>query len=74
MFPRTIDRSLARAIAYKRMATGTLGIVAGCGLVVLHFAQTRPVSPLLVLALCIFWAGGIWTLRDGLRLRRELRA
>jgi hypothetical protein len=70
--PKTVDRSIAKAIAYKRIVTGTLALAAGvfvAGAVVSH--GSAPI-PLLGLALGIFFIGGAWTLRDGLRLRREL--
>jgi hypothetical protein len=61
-------------IATKRIVTGSLGLVAGVvlsGLAVSHGG--RP-PPSMGLALLIFFVGGAWTLRDGLRLRRELRS
>jgi hypothetical protein len=69
---RTVDRSTARLIAYKRLVTGSMSVVAGfitIGVVVL---QERPFRPMVALALALFFGGGAWTLRDGLRLRREL--
>lgn len=59
-------------IAGKRIITGTLGLVAGVVLLVLAVSHGGMPTPALGLALVIFWAGGAWTLRDGLRLRREL--
>jgi hypothetical protein len=68
-----VDRRLAQAIAYKRIVTGTAALVGGVvmiGLGMTHGGAT----PLIVLAVAIFFGGGGWALRDGLRLRRELRA
>jgi hypothetical protein len=72
MLPAKVDRSLARAIAYKRIFTGTAALVGGVvmiGLGMTHAGST----PLVALAVLIFFGGGAWALRDGLRLRRELR-
>lgn len=71
--PRTVDRSIARMVAMKRMVTGTLSIAVGIGLIVVVAVQHHAVTAPVLLALTIFFAGGGWTLRDGLRLRRELR-
>ncbi len=68
-----VDRSFARLIAYKRMMTGSLSLGAAVVLsiaVVIHGGA--PPLPYAI-AMVIFVGGGIWTLRDGLRLRRELR-
>jgi hypothetical protein len=69
--PRTIDRSIARMIATKRIITGSLALAAGVGLAIVAASHGAP-TPALGLALLIFFGGGGWTLRDGLRLRREL--
>lgn len=71
--PRMVDRSIARMIAIKRIVTGSLAIAAGVAFSAVTVVQGRPVTPLLVVALLIFFTGGAWTLRDGIRLRRELR-
>ena len=70
--PRTVDRSIAKMIAYKRISTGFLALLAGVGLTIAAFAHGGPPTPALGLALVIFFGGGVWTLRDGLRVRREL--
>ena len=70
--PRTVDRSIAKMIAYKRISTGVLALLAGIGLVISAVIHGSPPTPALGLALLIFFAGGVWTLRDGLRVRREL--
>ena len=72
--PRTVDRSIAKMIAMKRIVTGSLALCAGVGLLIAAFVHGGAPTPGLGLALLIFFAGGGWTLRDGLRLRKELRA
>jgi hypothetical protein len=69
---RTVDRSIAKMIAYKRLVTGTLAITAGVVTTVVGMTSGRSMTPPLFLALLIFFGGGAWALRDGLRLRREL--
>ena len=69
--PATVDRRLAQAIAYKRIITGTAAIAGGVAIFVLALAHGGA-TPLVALALTIFFAGGGWALRDGLRLRRDL--
>jgi len=69
---RYVDRSFAKMIAYKRILTGTLGILASVLVTVIAFMQTRPFSLMFALAVFIFAGGGAWALRDGLRLLREL--
>jgi UDP-N-acetylmuramyl pentapeptide phosphotransferase/UDP-N-acetylglucosamine-1-phosphate transferase len=69
---RMVDRSMAKMIALKRMATGSLALGAGVAMIVVVAVQQRPLSPLILLALALFFGGGAWTLRDGVRLRREL--
>ncbi len=68
---RTVDRSFARLIALKRMTTGTLSLASGIGLSVALAVHGSP-PPIAAIALAILFGGGAWTLRDGLRLRREL--
>lgn len=72
LMPRTVDRSLARMIATKRLITGSLALVAGVVLVAITVAHGGAPPPQLYFALVIFFGGGAWALRDGLRLRREL--
>ncbi len=69
---RTVDRSFARMVAFKRIITGSLSILCGIGLIggLVYHGNPPPISGL---ALLIFFGGGAWTLRDGLRLRRELQ-
>ena len=70
--PRTVDRSIARMIATKRIITGCLALCAGVGLSIAALLHGGAPTPGLGLALLIFFAGGGWTLRDGLRLRKAL--
>ncbi len=69
---RPVDRSIAKMITYKRLITGTLGMTAGCITTYVGLTSGRAMTPQLFLALVIFFGGGAWTLRDGLRLKREL--
>lgn len=71
--PRTVDRSIAKMVAYKRISTGVLALLAGVGLIIAAAVHGGPPTPALGLALLIFFGGGGWTLRDGLRLRRDLQ-
>jgi len=73
MAGRTVDRSLAKMIAYKRLVTGSLALAAGVGLTIAAAMRGGSPTPTLALALLLFFGGGAWTLRDGLRLRQELR-
>ena len=74
--PRTVDRRIAVAIAYKRIFTGTLALVFGAAvtaIVLTHGgSETSATLVLATVALAIFFGGGAWALRDGVRLRREL--
>ncbi|CAN5925430.1 hypothetical protein BH11MYX4_BH11MYX4_66010 [soil metagenome] len=74
LMPRTVDRSIARMIATKRIITGSLSLAAGLGLTAYAIDHGGAPTAGLGLALLIFFAGGTWTLRDGLRLRRELKS
>jgi hypothetical protein len=71
----TVDRSFVRFVALKRIFTGLLALVFGVGIVLIALRPDHPNVPnvALVLVLAIFFGGGLWTLRDGIRLRRELR-
>ena len=68
---RTVDRKFARMVALKRIITGSASIACGVALIVALLLKGNP-PPIAGLALLIFFGGGAWTLRDGLRLRREL--
>jgi hypothetical protein len=69
---RTVDRSFAKMVAYKRLITGSLAISAGIGLIAFAVTRQLPMALPFYGALAIFFGGGAWALRDGLRLRREL--
>lgn len=60
-------------VAFKRIFTGSLSIACGVGLIVALILHSGSTPPIAGLALLIFFAGGAWTLRDGLRLRREIQ-
>ncbi len=68
---RTVDRSLAKVVAFKRIITGSASIACGVALIIALVVKGNP-PPIAAVALLIFFGGGVWTLRDGLRLRREL--
>lgn len=72
MPPRTVDRGLARLVALKRIMTGATALVAGLVCVVIGIRHGSAPPPQLLLAVTIFFGGGAWALRDGLRLKREL--
>ena len=70
--PATVDRAFAKMVCFKRIVTGTLSIAAGIGLIV-ALVDHGSAPPVAGLALLLLIGGGGWTLRDGLRLRRELQ-
>ena len=70
--PRTVDRSIVRMVAMKRIATGCSSLIAGAVMIYLVTQHGGGPTPLLGLAILLLWGGGAWTLRDGLRLRRQL--
>jgi hypothetical protein len=71
--PKTVDRSIVRMVAMKRIATGCSGLIAGAVMIYLTVEHGGGPTPLLGLGILLLWGGGAWTLRDGLRLRRDLR-
>lgn len=71
--PARVDRSIAKMIAYKRIVTGAISLVLAVVMVAIGVAKHNT-PPMLGLAVAIFLAGGGWTLRDGIRLKRELSA
>lgn len=70
--PATVDRSFAKLVAMKRIFTGSVSLAAGVAFAVALVWHGRPPA-IAAAGLLIFFGGGAWTLRDGLRLRRELR-
>jgi hypothetical protein len=71
--PKTVDKSIVRMVATKRIATGSSSIIAGAVMIYLTIAHGSGPSPLLAFALLFLWGGGAWSLRDGLRLRAQLK-
>lgn len=70
--PATVDRAFAKMVCFKRIVTGSLSIASGIVLIV-ALIEHGSAPPLAALALLILLGGGVWTLRDGLRLRRDLQ-
>ncbi len=70
--PKTVDKSIARMVAMKRIGTGCASLIAGGVLIYVTIAHGGAPTPLMGLGLLLLWGGGAWTLRDGLRLRRQL--
>ncbi len=68
---RPIDFPTARLIAWKRIVTGSLSIATGIAFLIALAIHGSP-PPIAGIAVLIFFGGGAWTLRDGLRLRREV--
>ena len=68
-----VDRSFARVVAYKRLLTGTLSLVGGGVVTALAVMHGGTPTPLVPLALLVFFGGGAWALSDGVRVLRELR-
>jgi hypothetical protein len=69
---RLVEPSVVKMVAFKRIVTGSMSLAAGVVLVMLAHQRGAGPTPMLGVALLLFWGGGAWTLRDGLRLRREL--
>ncbi len=68
-----VDRSFMKMVCIKRIVTGSVSIAAGVALIIALIAHGSP-PPVAGIGLLIFFGGGAWTLRDGLRMRRELSA
>ena len=68
----TVDRAFMKMVCLKRIVTGSLSIACGVALIIALAYHGNP-PPIAGLALLIFFGGGAWTLRDGLRMRRDLR-
>jgi hypothetical protein len=74
--PRMVDRSIVRMIATKRIATGIVSITAGTLALIYVAVRSIDISNIKLLGvafLAISFGGGSWSLRDGLRLNRELK-
>ena len=63
LMPRTVDRSLARMIATKRLVTGSLALVAGVVLIGIAIAHGGAPPPQLYFALVVFFVGQALTRR-----------
>jgi hypothetical protein len=70
--PKTVDKSIARMVAMKRIATGSMSLAAGGVMFYVTLEHGTGMTPLIGVALLLLWGGGAWTLRDGLRLRKAL--
>jgi uncharacterized membrane protein len=73
---KTIDRAFVRLIATKRIVTGILSLLFGFAALLWVLARQGQVGEakfMLAVFFAITFGGGVWTLRDGLRLRAELR-
>lgn len=68
-----IDRKFARLIAYKRLMTASLSLAAAVVLAVATVIHGGAPPLPFALAMALFVGGGVWTLRTGLRLLRDLR-
>ncbi|MBP9113571.1 MAG: hypothetical protein KBF88_12235 [Polyangiaceae bacterium] len=68
-----IDPKFASLVAWKRVVTGSLGLLFAAGLVWLSSSDPFYRTPKLGVAIALFAGGGGWALRDGLRLRKDLR-
>jgi hypothetical protein len=68
----TVDRAFMKMVCIKRLVTGSLSLALGVGLIIALAYHGSP-PPIAALALLIFFGGGAWTLRDGLRMRRDLQ-
>ncbi len=74
VMPKTVDRSIVRMVAMKRIAKGCSSLIAGAVMIYLTVQHGGGPTPLMGLGLVLLWGGGAWTLRDGLRLRGQLKA
>jgi hypothetical protein len=76
--PTIVDRGFVRFMMMKRLSTGTaclVGGVAAFGFTATHYAELQAKQwALLALLHVICFAGGAWMIRDGLHLRKLLRA
>jgi hypothetical protein len=73
---KTVDRGVVRLIATKRIGTGLVSMAAGSAAIAWVVARGGDLAGAGLqfgLFLLICFGGGGWSLRDGLRLRRELQ-
>ena len=71
--PQMVDRGFMKMVCIKRIVTGSLSIASGVAFIIAMFVHGSAPPPIAALAVLIFFGGGAWTLRDGLRMRRELQ-
>jgi hypothetical protein len=71
--PKTVDRSIVKAIAYKRTATGVFSLVGCVALLAIASTRAGRPAPMAYVGAAVFLLTGAWALRDGLRLLRALR-
>jgi len=72
--PRLVDRSIARLIAAKRLFTAAASLMFAGALSFSFWQHPHALSPEVGVAVVLLVGGGLWSLRDGLRLRRHLAA
>ena len=74
----SVDKKFAQMVAYKRVFTGCAGFIGGVVLIVLLATRQAQLNQRTLIsaaiALALFFGGGAWSMRDGLRVLRELRA
>lgn len=70
--PPLVDRSFAKAVAYKRLFTGACSLVGAIALVVLGFQPHPGTVFYAFFGAAVFSFVGVWALRDGVRVLREL--
>lgn len=68
----TVDRRLAKAIAYKRTVTGAMSLVGAAVMVTIAVNRGEHAASMPIFGAAILVFAGAWALRDGVRLLREL--
>lgn len=71
--PPLVDRSFVKIVAYKRLFTGVSSLVAALGLLYVTVRPHAGPTSYAVVGALLFTVGGVWALRDAVRLLRELR-
>jgi hypothetical protein len=66
-----VDRGFAKAVAWKRTITGTFSLAGSAVMVMIAVARSDQ-PRMAIVGACIFAATGIWALRDGVRLLKEI--